>query len=80
MICDVSASEQQFVEQLHELDHKINFLKEQDFREAMSVNDVHDIVDKLKIKVGTFQVDFLCEISCVCYPVKLQSGECAKSQ
>jgi len=39
-----------FLEQLQNLDHKINFLKEQSFRDAKSATDVKEIVDKLKQK------------------------------
>ena len=63
VICDVPASEQQFVEQLHELDHKINFLKEQSFRDALSVNDVRDVLDKLKIKASDLRMCFLRMLS-----------------
>ena len=44
-------TEREFVEQLHELNHKINFVKEQSFKEAKSCTDVKDILEKLKIKV-----------------------------
>ena len=44
-------TEREFLEQLHELNHKINFVKEQSFRDAKSCLDVRDILEKLKIKV-----------------------------
>jgi len=44
--------EREFVEQLHELNHKINFVKEQSFKDARSCLDVKDVLDKLKIKVS----------------------------
>eukprot|EP00794_Sanderia_malayensis_P015923 gene15923-17524_t len=49
-ICDLGVSEQEFIEQLHELSHKINVVKEQSFKGAMACNDVKDILDKLKTK------------------------------
>ena len=50
-ICETPATEQAFIEQLHELHHKIDFAKEQSFKGALSVNDVGDVLDKLKVKV-----------------------------
>lgn len=44
-------TEQAFIEQLHELHHKIDFAKEQSFKGALSVNDVGDELEKLKSKV-----------------------------
>ena len=44
-------TEQTFIEQLHELHHKIDFAKEQSFKGALSVNDVGDVLEKLKVKV-----------------------------
>lgn len=49
-ILDTPVTEREFLEQLHELNHKINFVKEQSFRDARSCLDVKDILDKLKIK------------------------------
>ncbi len=43
-------SEPAYLEHLQNLEHKINFLKEQSFRDAKSCNDVKDVVEKLKIK------------------------------
>ena len=51
-ILETVVTEREFLEQLHELNHKINFVKEQSFREAKSCQDVKDILDKLKIKVS----------------------------
>jgi vacuolar protein sorting-associated protein 52 len=36
---------------LHELNHKINFAKEQSFRDAKACKETNEILDKLKIKV-----------------------------
>ncbi|PFX27268.1 Vacuolar protein sorting-associated protein 52-like [Stylophora pistillata] len=49
-ICDTPVTEQAFIEQLHELHHKIDFAKEQSFKGALSVNDVGDELEKLKSK------------------------------
>lgn len=49
-ICDTPVTEQAFIEQLHELHHKIDFVKEQSFKGALSVNDVGDELEKLKSK------------------------------
>ena len=50
-ICETPVTEQTFIEQLHELHHKINFAKEQSFKGALSVNDVGDVLENLKVKV-----------------------------
>ncbi len=44
-------TEQEFLEQLHELNSKINYAKELSFRETLACSDIQDIVDRLKIKV-----------------------------
>ncbi|KAJ8299910.1 hypothetical protein KUTeg_021429, partial [Tegillarca granosa] len=49
-ILDTPVTEREFLEQLHELNHKINFVKEQSFKDARSCLDVKDILEKLKIK------------------------------
>ena len=50
-ICETPVTEQTFIEQLHELHHKIDFAKEQSFKGALSVSDVGDVLEKLKVKV-----------------------------
>ncbi|KAG2469315.1 VPS52 protein, partial [Polypterus senegalus] len=50
IILDTPVTEQEFVEQLHELDNKINYVKEQSFRETLACNDVQEVLEKLKIK------------------------------
>lgn len=50
-ILESPVTEDDFKEQLHELNHKINFVKEQSFRDARACVDVKDILEKLKIKV-----------------------------
>ena len=50
-ICETPVTEQAFIEQLHELHHKIDFAKEQSFKGALSVNDVGDVLEKLKGEV-----------------------------
>ena len=63
-IMEMPVSEQGFLEQLHVLDHKISFLKEQSFQEARSCQDVKDVVDKLKIKaVAKIREFFLHKIN-----------------
>ncbi|XP_072015361.1 vacuolar protein sorting-associated protein 52 homolog [Amphiura filiformis] len=49
-ILDTPVTERQFLEQLHELNHKITFVKEQSFKDAISCQDVEDILEKLKLK------------------------------
>ena len=57
--------EREFLEQLHELNHKINFVKAQSFKESRSCHDVKDILDKLKFKVSCgythrFKAVYMC--------------------
>ncbi|XP_064395792.1 vacuolar protein sorting-associated protein 52 homolog [Halichondria panicea] len=47
---DTPVSEREFIENLHELDHKIKFLNLQNFNDCRAAFDVRDVVDKLKIK------------------------------
>ena len=61
-ICETPVTEQTFIEQLHELHHKIDFAKEQSFKGALSVNDVGDVLEKLKVKV-TSGMDHLVDVS-----------------
>ena len=49
-IMETPAHESSFLEELQSLEHKINFLKEQSFRDARSCTDVRDIVERLKLK------------------------------
>ena len=64
-ICDTPASEREFTENLHELDHKLQYLKEQDFRDALAVHDptVRDELEKLKHKVRTY---YATTVTCQC--------------
>lgn len=60
-IMETPVSENLYLEHLQNLEHKINFLKEQSFRDARACNDVKDVVEKLKIKaVGKIR-QFLLE-------------------
>ena len=54
-------TEQEFADQLLNLEQKITFLKEQSFREARSCNDVRDVIEKLKIKATAKIREFLLE-------------------
>lgn len=49
-IMDCPVTEKEFLTQLRTLNHKINFVKEQSFKEAKSCLDVKDILEKLKVK------------------------------
>ncbi|XP_048472593.1 vacuolar protein sorting-associated protein 52 homolog isoform X3 [Rhincodon typus] len=49
-VLETSVTEQQFLEQLHELNNKINYVKEQSFKETLACSDVQDTLDRLKIK------------------------------
>uniref|UniRef100_A0A8K9UWH8 Vacuolar protein sorting-associated protein 52 homolog n=1 Tax=Oncorhynchus mykiss TaxID=8022 RepID=A0A8K9UWH8_ONCMY len=54
-------TEQEFLEQLHELNNKINFAKELSFRETLACSDIQDIVDHLKIKAVTKIREFILQ-------------------
>ena len=55
-ILDSPVTEQEFLEQLHELSNKINFAKELCFRETLACSDIQDIVDRLKLKVTLWEM------------------------
>uniref|UniRef100_A0A8C8G4K3 Vacuolar protein sorting-associated protein 52 homolog n=1 Tax=Oncorhynchus tshawytscha TaxID=74940 RepID=A0A8C8G4K3_ONCTS len=61
VIVDNPVMEQEFLEQLHELNNKINFAKELSFRETLSCSDIQDIVDHLKIKAVTKIREFILQ-------------------
>ncbi|KHN78067.1 Vacuolar protein sorting-associated protein 52 -like protein [Toxocara canis] len=50
VILDREVGEREFLEQLHELQHKLQFLKAQEFKEAKAVADVQDVIENLKYK------------------------------
>lgn len=47
-------TEQEFLENLHELNHKMNFSSEQSMVDYKSFNDVSVLLKKLRIKVGIY--------------------------
>lgn len=51
-ILEAPVTEPEFLEQLHELNGKINSVKEQAFRETVACADVQHILEKLKIKAS----------------------------
>ncbi|MBN3277472.1 VPS52 protein, partial [Polyodon spathula] len=61
VIMDTPVVEQDFVEQLHELNNKINYVKEQSFRETLACQDVQDILDRLKIKAVSKIREFILQ-------------------
>ncbi|XP_077363755.1 vacuolar protein sorting-associated protein 52 homolog [Festucalex cinctus] len=60
-ILDSPVTEQDFVEQLHELNNKINLAKELSFRETLACSDIQDIVDRLKIKAVSKIREFILQ-------------------
>ncbi|RDD45399.1 Vacuolar protein sorting-associated protein 52-like protein [Trichoplax sp. H2] len=58
-ICETSVVERAFIECLHELAHKINFLKEQMFRDTLACEDVKDVIEKLRVKAVSKCRDYL---------------------
>ncbi|XP_075909311.1 vacuolar protein sorting-associated protein 52 homolog [Petromyzon marinus] len=49
-ILELPVTERDFLEQLQELNNKINYAKEQAFRETLACQDTHDVLAKLKAK------------------------------
>lgn len=47
---DADTSDHAFLEQLHELQRKLQFIRTQEFKEAKSVNDVIGVLENLKLK------------------------------
>ncbi len=60
-ILEAPVTERAFVEQLHELNHKIQFEKEQRYKEARACDDVADVIDKLKRHAMAKIRDYLLE-------------------
>jgi vacuolar protein sorting-associated protein 52 len=61
-ILNTPCTDRQFIEQLHELNHKLNFIKEQSlFRDAKSCKEVNEILEKLKIKAISKIRDFIIQ-------------------
>jgi hypothetical protein len=63
---DVPVTERQFLEQLHELSHKIKFVKEQSFHDAIACQDVQEVLEKLRIKVKKLYSKFFGIEFCFC--------------
>ncbi len=55
---DTPVTERAFIEQLHELNHKINFSKEQSYRGAKACRDVNEVLEVLKIKVTNHLITY----------------------
>lgn len=54
-------TEREFLEQLHELQHKIQFIRAQEFKEAQAALDVREVIEGLKQKVRVVcSIIFLC--------------------
>lgn len=51
VIMETDVSDRTFLEQLHELQHKINFVRAQEFKDARAVYDVMGVLESLKFKV-----------------------------
>ncbi|XP_069372683.1 vacuolar protein sorting-associated protein 52 homolog isoform X4 [Paralichthys olivaceus] len=60
-ILESPVTEQEFLEQLHELNNKINFAKELSFRETLACSDIQDIVDRLKLKAVSKIREFILQ-------------------
>uniref|UniRef100_A0A3B5MWF1 Vacuolar protein sorting-associated protein 52 homolog n=1 Tax=Xiphophorus couchianus TaxID=32473 RepID=A0A3B5MWF1_9TELE len=60
-ILESPVTEQEFLEQLHELNTKINFAKELSFRETLACSDIQDIVDRLKLKAVSKIREFILQ-------------------
>uniref|UniRef100_H2Z2W6 Vacuolar protein sorting-associated protein 52 homolog n=1 Tax=Ciona savignyi TaxID=51511 RepID=H2Z2W6_CIOSA len=58
-ILDCPVTERAFLEQLHELNHKINFVKQHSYNDTAACRDVLDVVEKLKFKAISKIREFL---------------------
>ncbi|CAH2314573.1 Hypothetical predicted protein [Pelobates cultripes] len=61
VVLDVPVTDQQFVEQLQELNNKINYVKEQSFRDTKACADVQETLQKLKIKAVSKVREFILQ-------------------
>lgn len=52
-ILEAPVTEKEFLNQLDDLNHKLNIIKELNFKESKSAQDVSDVLEKLKIKAMT---------------------------
>ncbi|VDM83447.1 unnamed protein product [Strongylus vulgaris] len=50
VILEADVSDRSFLEQLHELQHKISFVRAQEFKDARAVYDVMGVLESLKFK------------------------------
>lgn len=50
IILEAPVTDRSFLEQLHELNHKIKFVKQHSFNDTVACRDVSDVVNKLKLK------------------------------
>lgn len=73
VVCDVDAGDRLFLEQLHELQHKLQFVKSQEFKEARAVEDVVHDLDDLRIIVRPLPVPIVRP------PERSESGSCIRS-
>eukprot|EP00063_Salmo_salar_P022364 XP_013997199.1 PREDICTED: vacuolar protein sorting-associated protein 52 homolog isoform X1 [Salmo salar] len=60
VIVDSPVTEQEFLDQLHELNNKINFAKELSFKETLACSDVQDIVCDTTIPSARFFWSNIC--------------------
>ena len=58
-ILETPVTERAFLEQLHELNHKINFVKQHSYNDTAACRDVLDVVEKLKYKVNFWNISLL---------------------
>lgn len=58
---ETGVTEKEFITQLSNLNHKLNLVKELQFKEAKSSEDVKDVLEKLKIKAMSKIRQYLLE-------------------
>ncbi|MBN3295247.1 VPS52 protein, partial [Amia calva] len=61
VILDSAVTEQQFVEQLHELNNKINYAKEQSFTDTLACTDTQDTLSRLRTKAVSKIREFILQ-------------------
>jgi len=60
-ICELEVTDQGFMEQLHQLNRKIRFIREQSFHDTAACRDVQQVIDDLRIKAARRIRTFLFE-------------------
>lgn len=61
IICSGNLADQSYMEQLHQLQRKIKFAREQSFHDTKACSDVHQVIENLRIKASSRIRSFLLD-------------------